>query len=1033
MSQDRELEIRRQFLDEAQEYLDALDRAILGIADHGLDGQRINAALRAAHSIKGGAGMMGFDVLSELAHRLEDSFKVLKIDRGVAAELRQAQSDSAATLENLLLSGVDCLRQVIEFDRSSLAKRQASFVDVDWLETEVHPVFEQLHAMLGDPQEENAASVLSPEDGQDIVPLLFETEVEGCLARLEAVLATPNQPCLREEVGILAQELGGLGEMLQLPKFVQLCSSITQALEHSEDEATPEIAQSALRSWRQAQAFALGGQYDQIPDQINGSFSDSEFEITPNTTLLEVDQSFATDPFNISIDNASENFTTTGATDWFTEALADAELAVDDSGFTDYSQTESPQRSQSAAATNNGFKVLEAESETTVPDEAQDATVRVPVRQLNNLNDLFGELTIDRNGLDLYLKRLRNLSTMLHDRVQTLDQVNAKLRTAYDRIAVSDAKGQPGAWQNSLPQPASQSSSSLVLRKSGFDTLELDQYNDLHLLSQQVMETIVQIQEVTEDIELNLDDADQTARNLTKTSKQLQSGLTQLRMRPLSDVVDRFPRAVREWSLQYDKRVRFNVVGGNTLIDRNILESLNDPLMHLLRNAFDHGIEAPDIRQSRGKDPEGTIEIRAVHQGNRTLITVTDDGEGIPIAKIRDRAEQMGLDPVLLDAARDEELLSLIFEPGFSTSNQVTALSGRGVGMDVVRSNLKQIRGEISVNTQAGLGTTFTLSVPFTLSTVKVLLVESHGMLLAIPSDTVAELFLLQSSQIIQTPGSEVLNWQGNLVQYVRLQKWLQFNCPRSPHGFETPPTIANTSVIIVNQSSQLFGIQVDRCWGEQEATIRRVEGNLPMPSGFSGCTILGDGRVVPLVNVPELLRWITSCERSQTDPQEDTPSINQLRASFAESDANLMRNRSRLPVSTIPTVLVVDDSINVRRFLALTLERSGYRVEQAKDGQDAIERLETGLSVQAVVCDIEMPRLDGYGFLTKAKSNPDLRELPVLMLTSRSGEKHRKLAESLGASAYFSKPYNEQVLLRTLEQLVRLGAPNSEEAETIA
>ncbi len=1016
MSQDRELEIRRQFLDEAQEYLDTLDRAILGMADHGLDGQRVNAALRAAHSIKGGAGMMGFQVLSELAHQLEDSFKVLKIDRGVAAELRQAQNASAVTLENLLLSGVGCLRQVIEFDRSSLARRQASFVDVNWLETEVHPVFEHLHTLLGDPQEENAASMLSPEDGQDIVPLLFETEVEGCLARLEAVLATPNQPCLREEVGILAQELGGLGEMLQLANFVQLCGSIAQALEDDgiSSEACVAIGQSALRSWRQAQAFALSGQYDQIPDRLNGRSIESEFEVK-EAAPLEFDDSIAAQP---------DDFAARNATDWFTEALADAEIAVDDSGFTDYAAVESPPRSTAAI---NGVKVLEAEPETTVPDESQDATVRVPVRQLNNLNDLFGELTIDRNGLDLYLKRLRNLSNMLHDRVQTLDQVNAKLRTAYDRITVSETRSS-GAWRNSS-QPNPQPNSSLVLRKSGFDTLELDQYTDLHLLSQQVMETIVQIQEVNEDIELNLDDADQTARNLTKTSKQLQSGLTQLRMRPLSDVVDRFPRAVREWSLQYDKRVRFNVTGSNTLIDRNILESLNDPLMHLLRNAFDHGIEAPEVRQSRGKDPEGTIEIRAVHQGNRTLITVSDDGEGIPIAKIRDRAEQMGLDPVLLDAARDEELLSLIFEPGFSTSPQVTALSGRGVGMDVVRSNLKQIRGEISVNTQAGLGTTFTLSVPFTLSTVKVLLVESHGMLLAFPSDVVAELFLLQSNQIIQTPGSEVLDWQGNLVQYVRLQKWLQFNCPRAPHGFETPPTIANASVIIVNQSTQLFGIQIDRCWGEQEATIRRVEGNLPMPSGFSGCTILGDGRVVPLVNVPELLRWITSCERSQSDPAASP--LSQLRASFADADSNLLRNRARLPISTIPTVLVVDDSINVRRFLALTLERSGYRVEQAKDGQDAIERLETGLTVQAVVCDIEMPRLDGYGFLTKAKSNPDLRELPILMLTSRSGEKHRKLAESLGASAYFSKPYNEQVLLRTLEQLIRTNAPN-EEAETI-
>jgi chemosensory pili system protein ChpA (sensor histidine kinase/response regulator) len=453
--------------------------------------------------------------------------------------------------------------------------------------------------------------------------------------------------------------------------------------------------------------------------------------------------------------------------------------------------------------------------------------------------------------------------------------------------------------------------------------------------------------------------------------------------------------------------------GSGTLIDRNILETLNDPLMHLLRNAFDHGMESPAIRESRGKPPEGVIEIRASNEGSRTIITIRDDGEGIPIDKIRDRAEQMGLDRVLLNAARDEELLSLIFEPGFSTSTQVTALSGRGVGMDVVRNNLKQIRGEISVHTEAGLGTTFTLSVPFTLSTVKVLLVETAGMLLALPTEVVSELFLLQPHHIIQTPGSEALNWQDHMVQLVRLQKWLRFNCPQVPHGFETPPTIAAPSAVIIDQNPQWFGIYIDRCWGEQEATIRKVEGNLSLPAGFGGCTILGDGRVVPLVNVAELLRWITSCERSDDILPSDFAFQNPLKAGLSPA--------LELPeAAATPTVLVVDDSINVRRFLALTLERSGYRVEQAKDGQDAIDRLEAGLTVQAVICDIEMPRLDGYGFLAKVRSDHELSQLPVMMLTSRSGEKHRKLAENLGATAYFSKPYNEQVLLRTLENMMK-------------
>ncbi|MBW4421613.1 MAG: hybrid sensor histidine kinase/response regulator [Myxacorys californica WJT36-NPBG1] len=1007
MSQDKELEIRRQFLDEAQEYLDTLDGTILGLADHHVDAQKINAALRAAHSIKGGAGMMGFEVLSALAHRLEDFLKVLKVDKSIAPTFH---------LENLLLSALTGLRQVIDCDRQFLAHPRAHrpAIDSTWLAAEVTPIFDQLHEQLGDPQDENAGSILSPEDGQEIIPLLFETEVEGCLQRLEAVVATPTQPCLREELAILAQELGGLGEMLQLSAFTQLCESVTQRLE-AEIEDISAFASQALQAWRYAQVKVLSGQYHQIPTDVDVVEFDINSLLEPLPDYFgESDPHFVTDDIglngeidatDIALDIAFPDSATLDSIfssveekgDWYTDILAAEAVAVSDDGYTDYQPTSEalPFFGESQVS---DFKILDANASEV--EEDQDITVRVPARQLNLLNDLFGELTIDRNGIDLYLKRLRTLAQSLRDRIQTLDAVNAKLRTAYDKISIS------GLSQRVAVDEAS---SSLVVRnaysRSGFDLLELDQYTDLNLQSQQVMETIVQLQEVAEDIELSLDDSEQAYRGLTKTAKQMQTGLTQLRMRPLSDVVDRFPRAVREWSLQYGKQVKLNIIGGGTLIDRNILETLNDPLMHLLRNAFDHGIETPEVRQSQGKSLEGVIEIEAVQQANRTVITIRDDGEGIPIDRIRDRAEQMGLDPVLLKTAGEADLLSLIFEPGFSTREQVSSMSGRGVGMDVVRSNLKQIRGEITVNTEAGQGTTFTLSVPFTLSTVRVLLVESGGMLLAFPSDVVTEMFLLKPEDLINTGSNEVINWQGKVVQVVRLQKWLHFNCPRSPHGYETPPSISAASIMLIDQGDQLYGIPIDRCWGEQEATNRRIEGTLALPSGFSGCTILGNGRVVPLVNAAELLRWITSCERSEDDPL----------VSYRSTGAH----RLSLPPSSIPTVLVVDDSINVRRFLALTLERAGYRVEQAKDGQDALERLEEGLAVQAVVCDIEMPRLDGFGFLAKAKVNPSFTQVPIVMLTSRTGDKHRKLAESLGATAYFSKPYNEQELLQTLEKTV--------------
>lgn len=220
--------------------------------------------------------------------------------------------------------------------------------------------------------------------------------------------------------------------------------------------------------------------------------------------------------------------------------------------------------------------------------------------------------------------------------------------------------------------------------------------------------------------------------------------------------------------------------------------------------------------------------------------------------------------------------------------------------------------------------------------------------------------------------------------------------------------------MLIIKGNNQPAAVQIDRCWGEQEVAIRQIEGNIPLPNGFSNCTILGDGRVVALVNANELLYWIATNKR--------TPKTNQLPSAKLKT-AFLVPNDDKVilpqPDNQKGTILIVDDSINVRRFLALTLEKGGYQVEQAKDGQDALEKLNSGLQVQAVICDIEMPRIDGYGFLGRVKSNNDIKNIPIAMLTSRSSDKHRQLALQLGARAYFSKPYNEQELLRTLEQMI--------------
>jgi two-component system, chemotaxis family, sensor histidine kinase and response regulator PixL len=636
------------------------------------------------------------------------------------------------------------------------------------------------------------------------------------------------------------------------------------------------------------------------------------------------------------------------------------------------------------------------------PTQVAEQTIRVATKQLEEIGDLFGELTIDRNGLNLNLQGLRQLVLNLQVKVKQLEQANFKLREAYDSAAGERPQNPEETWVQSGTGLSSDYTRDL-------DLLEFDRYDEHHLLSQEVMDTIVQIEELTTDIDLQLNDTERTNRDLNRTAKQLQTGLTQVRMRPVSELFNRFPRAIRNLSIEHSKPIDLQLKGGTTLIERSILEALNDPLMHLVRNAFDHGIEPSATRRANNKSDTGTIEINATYRGNQTVITIKDDGGGIDLDKIRAKVKKMGISDQEVAKFKDSELIDLIFEPGFSTAAKVTDLSGRGVGMDVVRTNIRALRGDIFVDTKLGKGSTFTITVPFTLSVVRVLLVEVNGLWLAIPSNIVEEIILLNRDRVISTAGQKMLQWDDFTVRLIQPANYLRIPDFNPQVATSTLPTIDRSTVLMIDQGQDVVALEIDKFWGEQEVTIRQPQGNIQMPPGFTGCTILGDGRIVPLVDAIELIRWIDG----------------DFATASTTNTLKLLTNSPETPTPTPvtptqkPRILIVDDSINVRRFVALTLEKSGYLVEQAKDGQEAVEKLQAGLVAQAVICDVEMPRMDGYGFLATVKGLAPFKNIPVLMLTSRSGDKHRKIAMNLGASAYFSKPFKEQELLATLTQLL--------------
>jgi two-component system, chemotaxis family, sensor histidine kinase and response regulator PixL len=621
-----------------------------------------------------------------------------------------------------------------------------------------------------------------------------------------------------------------------------------------------------------------------------------------------------------------------------------------------------------------------------------EQTIRVGVERLAEIGDLFGELNISRSGLNLQVSSIRTLLGALLEKVGSLESASIQLRNAYDRISVQVAEK---AVENDDAN-------------ADFDRLEMDRYGDFHLLSQSVIETVVQIQEKVSDIELQLNDTETVTRDINRTARQMQTRFTTVRMLPLSEIIGRYPRALREMAIEHGKEVELKMKGGNLLIERHTIEVLKDPLMHLFRNCFDHGIEPAAERIAAGKSPVGLIEINAFYRGNQIVIVVKDDGKGIDIEKIRAKALKMGIDEETLAAGGRQELLELIFEPGFSTAAKVTDLSGRGVGMDVVRTNLREAKGNIHIDTVAGQGSTFTITVPFTMSMMKVMIAEANKMFFAFPVNGVEEMLLPDPKKISERDGERYLQWQDASVKLIAMQDCFQATSNLRPSVMSGNPKINQPAILVVADGTQLFGLEIDRFWQEQEVTVRQPQGVLEMPNGISGCGVLGDGRVIPLVDPLALVRWREN----------------------AGSDINL----ALAPPLEIPTVqddqdliLVVDDSINVRRFVAMTLERNGYRVEEAKDGLDALEKVQAGLIPQAVICDLEMPRMDGYGFLANVKSIDYAKHVPVLMLTSRSSQKHRKIAMNLGASAYFGKPFSETEILATLKELIIDSSTESE------
>ncbi|NJO41521.1 MAG: hybrid sensor histidine kinase/response regulator [Cyanobacteria bacterium RU_5_0] len=661
-----------------------------------------------------------------------------------------------------------------------------------------------------------------------------------------------------------------------------------------------------------------------------------------------------------------------------------------------------------------------------IPDaqSTPNLTIRVDSERLERMNNLVGELMISRDGLSLQSEQLQGVLRELSNRFDRFQKMLNQIRdvtdqmftsSEYSRYDMGTASGHhnhsSGKIRDSVQAPISTIVSSAIIE---FDSLEMDNHTALHSQVQEILEDLVQLEESVEDVTLFTRQSNEIIEQQQQTLTYLQNELKWARMLPLSEVLNRFPRVLRNLSNTYHKPVNLNLVGTETLVDKAILERLYDPLLHLLRNAFDHGIEPPFIRQQQGKPEQGQIEIRAYHKGNQTIIEIKDDGQGLNLDRIRSQAFELGWLPAdQLLIASPEQLFELIFEPGFSTAKQVSELSGRGVGLDVVRSQLAAVKGTVTVTSAPSKGTTFTLNLPLTLTVARLVIGLIDATPFALPAESIEEMLTPQIDQTKQSGNHRFLYWREQIIPVYRLADLLHYTAPlpetlpsKALATVDTPPDWA-PPLLIVRQEQEFFALEVDRLVNEQELVIKPFGFAIAPPIYAYGCTILGDGSLVPVIDATILLSF------SQNHRQPIT-----------SVTINPVGRQPITPVKTIqtPTILVVDDAVTLRRTLALSLEREGFRALQARDGWEAIEQLRQNPAVKLVICDVEMPKMNGFELLNYRRQDAQLSQVPIVMLTSRSNEKHRWLAKQLGATDYFTKPYLEHEFLAAIKAIVQRG-----------
>lgn len=619
---------------------------------------------------------------------------------------------------------------------------------------------------------------------------------------------------------------------------------------------------------------------------------------------------------------------------------------------------------------------VEAKQDRRQSGRVQAEQVRVRADLLDNLVNFAGEVSIYRSRLEQQTNTFRYNITEFDD---TVNRLREQLRQ----------------FEIETETQIEYKSEELSSAQENFDPLEMDRFTTMQHLSRAMMESLGDLDSLRGILNNLTRESETLLLQQSRVNTDLQEGLMRTRMVPFSGQAARLRRIVRQTCSELGKHAELHLEGVDSELDRTVLERIVSPIEHMLRNAIAHGIESPEERKKSGKAEAGNIHFSISNEGSEILIKIEDDGAGVNLDAIRSKAVDKGL--IRADATvGKEQLLEMIMQSGFSTAESVSQIAGRGVGMDVVNNEIKQLGGVFTIDTEKDKGTTFTVSLPLTLAITRALMVMVGDDIYAIPLLSVEGVERINTSEVKEILAAEehVFNWVDEDYNFMHLGTVMGINEIKLSDDEQQLP------MLMVRSGEHRSAILVDSLLGSREIVVKSVGPQLSTLRGISGATVMGDGSVVLIIDLAMLIR---------------------LSAAASTEDAEVVTPVAVIPEvveeNAAPLVMVVDDSITVRKVTTRLLERHEMRVVAAKDGVDALAQLQETIP-DIMLLDVEMPRMDGFELATNMRNDERLKNIPIIMITSRTGQKHRDRAASIGVNIYMGKPYTEVDLLDNINVL---------------